>query len=331
MERDTMIRKAQPTPSAVHVDRPLTNMSLAILQDPSAFIADQVFPQLPVSKQSDLYREYPRGAFNRDEMEKRAPGTESAQVAYETSTTPYYADVWAAHVDIDEQTEENADEEVDLDFEAVQLLSHKALINRDAQWAANYFVTGVWTFEEDFGAQATQQWNDYTNSAPLQEIEGKKVEMGSSTGMEPNTLILGRRVWQQLKNHPDLVGRLDRGQTTGPARVLLQSLANLLELDRVLVSRSIVNSAAEGAADSHDYIMGNHALLLYVPDSPGRYTPSAGYTFTWRGFSGATAAGSRMKRIESPLTASRRIEIESAYAQQLISPDLGSMLLDIVA
>lgn len=326
---DRMIRKSQPTPSAVHVDRPLTNISLAIMQDPENFIADRVFPQIPVSKQSDLYREYPRGAFNRDQMEKRAPGAQSAGVGYETSTTPYFADVWALHHDVDEQTEENADEEVDLDFEATALLSQQALINRDARWSASFFVTGVWTNEETLAGM--DQWSDFTNSSPLVKIEEKKVEMGADTGLEPNTLVLGRRVWEQLKNHPELVGRLDRGQTTGPAKVLLQSLANLMELDRILVSRSIVNSAAEGAADSHDYIMGRNALLLYVPDAPGRYTPSAGYTFTWRGFSGANAAGTRMKRFEMRPEASRRVEIESSYDQKVISADLGSMLINAVA
>lgn len=328
-DQDRMIRKAQPTQSAVHTDRPLTNVSLAILQDPSAFVADQVFPQIPSSKQSDLYREYPRGAFNRDQMVKRAAGAQTAGVGYETSTTPFFCDVFGLHVDIDEQTEQNADEEVDLDFEATTLLSHQALINRDRRWAAEFFITGVWTNEETLAAM--DKWSDFTNSSPLAKVEEKKVEMGGDTGLEPNTLILGREVWQQLRNHPELVGRLDRGQTSGPASVLLQSVANLMELDRIIVARSIFNSAAEGATDVHSYIFGKNALLLYVPDSPGRYTPASGYTFTWSGMSGGNVAGTRIKRFEMLPEASRRVEIESAYDQKVISADLGSMLLAAVA
>jgi hypothetical protein len=327
--RDQMVRKAQPTPSAVHVDRPLTQFSLGIFQDASSFVADRLFPTIPVAKQSDLYREYPRGAFNRDQMEKRAPGAESAGVGYETSTTPYFADVWALHVDIDEQTEENADDEVDLDFEATTLLSHQALINRDRQWASQFFTTSVWTGEETLAG--SDQWSDYSGSDPLQKIEEKIVAMEELTGQRPNKAVMGRQVWSQLKNHPDLVDRVNRGQTSGPAQALLANFAELIEVDEVMVARGIYNSAAEGAADAHSFIFGKHFLLMHVADSPGRYTPSAGYTFAWRGFSGANVAGTRMKRFERRSTSSRRVEIESAYDQKLVSADLGSIIINAVA
>ena len=165
---DRMIRKSQPTQSAVHVDRPLTQMSEAILQDESGFVADRMFPILPVSKQSDLYRTYPRGAFTRDQMKKRAAGAQTAGIGYETSTNPYFCDVWGLHHDIEEQVEANADDEVDLDFEATTLLSHAALINRDAQWAASFFTGSVWTGEETLAGM--DQWSDLTNSDPLIKI-----------------------------------------------------------------------------------------------------------------------------------------------------------------
>ena len=73
---EIMIRKAQPTPGDVHVDSPMTNISIAYLQAASLFVADRVFPNIPVQKQSDLYFKYDRGMFNRDQMPKpRASAT----------------------------------------------------------------------------------------------------------------------------------------------------------------------------------------------------------------------------------------------------------------
>lgn len=324
------VTKAQPTPSAVHVDRPLTNMSVAVLQE-EGFIGDAVFPILPVSKQSDLYRIYDRASFQRDEMRKRAPGTESKTIGYATSTTPYFCDVWSLAVDIDEQTEENADEEVDLDMEATTLLSQAARINRDRRWAASYFTTGVWTGVADETLAGGDQWSDYTNSDPLGDLEGKLVGVQEATGFRPNTMVMGPRVWQQLKNHPDLVDRLNRGQTGGPAKVLLANLAELLEIDRVLVPSAIFNSAVEGATADYDFIFGKSVLLLYVAPRVGRYTPTAGVTFTWRGFGGASVAGTRVKRFEMPHTSSRRIEIESSYAQKVVASELGCFIAAAVA
>lgn len=322
---DQMIRKSQPTQSAVHVDRPLTNMSLAIMQEDSAFIADRVFPTIPVSKQSDLYRTYPRGAFNRDQMKKRAAGSETAGVGYETSTVPYFANVWGLHHDIDEQTEENADEEVDLDFEATSLLSMQARINRDAQWASNFFATGKWTDQTTPGTL----WD--AGGSPIEDIEARRLAMLKRTGKKPNTMVLSPEVWSVLKNHADLVDRMNRGQTSGPAMALLQNFAELVEIPRILVAESIVNSGAEGLTDSHDFIFGKHCLLLHVADNPGRYTASAGYTFAWRGLSGSNVAGTRMTRFEDIKTRSRRVEIESAYDQKQIADDLGAMLLSVIS
>lgn len=323
---DRMVRKSQPTQSAVHVDRPLTNMSLAIMQEESAFVADRVFPIVPVRKQSDLYRTYPRGAFNRDQMVKRAPGAETQGIGYETSTSPYYCHVWGLHHDIDEQTEANADEEVDLDFEATSLLSMQALINRDAQWAASFFTQGVWANDTTPGTL----W-DAASSTPLEDIEARRLAMLQRTGKKPNTMVLSPEVWSVLKHHPDLVDRMNRGQTSGPAMALLQNFAELTEIPRILVAESIVNTAAEGAADSHSFIFGKHCLLLHVAPRPGRYTASAGYTFGWSGLLGSNAVGTRMSRFEDIKTRSRRVEIESSYDQRLISADLGELLDDVIS
>ena len=67
-----------PTPGDVHVNGTLTNLSLAYQQAESNFVADRVFPNVPVTKQSDIYWVWPRDAWNRDEMKHRAPGAESA-------------------------------------------------------------------------------------------------------------------------------------------------------------------------------------------------------------------------------------------------------------
>lgn len=46
---------AMLTPSSVHIDAPLTNLTIAFLQDANGFIADRVFPKVGVSKKTDKY------------------------------------------------------------------------------------------------------------------------------------------------------------------------------------------------------------------------------------------------------------------------------------
>ena len=62
---------AQPTPSDVHVNAPLTNVSIAYMQDQTDFIADKAFPGIPVKKQSDRYYSYDKGNWFRAKAQRR--------------------------------------------------------------------------------------------------------------------------------------------------------------------------------------------------------------------------------------------------------------------
>src|ERR1019366_265814 len=102
----------QPTLQDVHVNRPLTNISVAYLQEAAGveFVADKAFPAVPVENKSDLYYTYARADFNRDEMQKRALSAESAGTGYNlNSTGTYNCDVWSLHKDVDDQIRSNSD------------------------------------------------------------------------------------------------------------------------------------------------------------------------------------------------------------------------------
>ena len=78
------------TPSQVHIDQPLTNLTIAYLQDQSNFIADKVFPVVGVDKQSDKYYIYDRDNMNRaGDVKKLAPRTEVNRIGMSLSQDSY--------------------------------------------------------------------------------------------------------------------------------------------------------------------------------------------------------------------------------------------------
>ena len=326
---------SQPSRSDVHVDGPLTSVSLAYIQNADAFVADRAFPRIGVAKQSDKYFTYDRGYFNRAEMEKRAPAAESAGANYAISTDSYGCDVWALHRDVADQVRANADSPISLDREATELLSLQALLRKEKEWATNFFVTGKWTTERaGVGATPTGtqylQWDDAA-STPIEDIRAGVRAVHTLTGFRPNRMVAGRAVYDALLDHPDIVGRLDRGQTSGPAIVMRDALAALFEMDEILVMDAIENTAGEGLTNVHAFIGGKNAVLLYTPPSPGLMIPSAGYTFSWTGLLGGGALGSRISRMRMEHLKADRIEIEMAFAQKQVAADLGAFFLDAVA
>jgi hypothetical protein len=337
----------QPTRGDVHVNRPLTNISVAYLQSQNSFVADRVFPNIPVAKQSDRFFTYDRGEFNRDEMKERAPGTESAGGTYSLDSTPtYYAPVQSFHKDIPDQIRANTDSPLNPDREATEYVTHKGLIRRERTFVSNFFTTGIWTYQADgvsSGATAASsfdptngsnnnklQWNDAA-STPIEDMRQGLRYVHESTGFRPNKAVMGRPVYDTLVDHPDIVARLDRGQTTGPAKANREAIAALLELDEVLVMDAIYNSAKKGATNAHSFIGGKNVLLAYAAPTPGIMTPSAGYTFSWTGYLGATQNGMRIKRFRMDALESDRVECDQAYAQKLIGADLGYFFNGIIA
>lgn len=322
-----------PTNSAVHVDAALTNISVAFLQNANNFVAGRVFPNVPVSKQSDRYFVFDRGDFNRDEAEVRAPGTESAGGGYNLDNTPtYFANVWAVHKDVPDQVRANADPAVDVERAAAEWVMHKMLIRKEKAWVNSFFKTGVWT-NEDTGVTGTPgagevvKWSDTTSGDPIGDLRAAKTAILESTGFEANTLVIGQKVMDALTDHPDIVDRVKYSGGVGngnPARVNEQTLAQLFGIERIMVSKAIQNTAAEGATAAHSFISGSNALLTYAAPAPSLMTPTAGYTFSWSGFMGqANAFGIATKRFYIDTLESTRVEAQMAFDHKVVSPDLG--------
>jgi hypothetical protein len=318
-----------------HVDRALTNVSVAYLQDASAFIADKVFPIVPVKRQSDIFYVYNKGDFMRDEAQVRGAGTESAGGDYGVeASTPYYCRKHAFHKDVTPEERVNYDEPLDADTDATDFVSQKMLIRREMEWASNYFKTGVWGTEitgVESGATDGQtiKW-DQPTSNPIKDITDAAVKIASETGFKPNKLVLSPEAFNALKNHEDI---LDRIKYTQRGIVTTDLLATLFEVKEVLVAWAVVNSARKGEDDNVGFIMGKHALLCYAEPKPALRKPSAGYIFAWTGLEGAGAYGNRIVRLPMDVLGlgTERFEGEIAFDAKKVCADLGVFFKDIVA
>lgn len=323
----------QPTIGDVHVDAILTNISVAYMQRAENMIADKVFPIVPVDKKSNKYFTYDKNDWFRDEAQRRAPGTESAGGGYNLSTDTYSADVWAFHKDVDDQTLANADTPLNPLREAAEFVTSRLLLRREVQFVSDFMTTSVWGTDVTGVSSSPSsgqfyQWNDYTNSDPIEDVEEAKEAILSATGYEPNTLVIGYQAFRQLKNHPDVI---DRYKYTTSSVITEEMMARLFGVDRILVAKSVKATNAEGITGAYGFNFGKAACLLHVAPNPGLMTPSAGYIFAWTGVSGGLGGtiGTSQFRMESLKAA--RIEAEVAFDNKVVATDLGYFFASAVA
>ena len=334
----------EPTPGDVHVNRPLTDLSIAYMQSQEAFIARRAWPIVSVSKQSNLYWQYDRGEFNRDAMEKRAPGAQTAGITHALSTDPYFCQVWGLHEDLADQVRANQDDPLSMDQDAVDIISRAGMIRFEREFSAVCFKDNVWALQVQGGAARSANfdpasavaanrnldyWSD-ADSTPVEDIEELRIEVLRRTGYKPNILTIGPEVYSKLKNHPDIIGRINRGQTTGAAMVNKATLAELFEVEEVQVMEAIYNTSVEGADTTTDFVNAKNGLLHYRAPRPGWKVPSSGYIFVWTGYAGAPAEGARMKRFRMEANSSDRVEGEVAFQPKVTGSDLGCYLKNMV-
>ncbi len=317
-----------PTPGAVHRDGFLTDISVAFIQSSTKYVADRVFPTVPVSKQSDLVATYSQADFLRDEVVKRQAGDSAVRIGYRTGSTSYIADEWAAAHAIDDQLRANADAPYTPEQDATRFLTQKMLIKREVEFVTNFFTTGnLWTGSSDgqdlVGGTDYVRWSNAA-STPIEDIHRQQSRVEAASGFLPNKLVLNRQVWFDLKNHPDIV---DRIKHTSRDAVTTDLVARLCNLDEVLVAAAVQNTAAEGLANSGAYIGGDDALLVYAPPSPSLMTPSGGYTFVWTGLIGSNN-GQVIERWRDDEHVSDMVRIRAAWAQKRISSNLGVFFND---
>ena len=322
-----------PTMQNAHIDRAMTNISVAYLQDASAFIADKVFPIVPVKRQSDVYYQYNKEDFMRDEAQVRGAATESAGGDYGVEAKePYYCRKHAFHKDVTPEERANYDQPLDADKDATDFVSQKMLIRREMQWAATFFKAGIWGTNIQGAAAASEgktiKWNLATSN-PIKDVTEASVKMASTTGYKPNVLVLSPFAFNALKNHEDI---LDRIKYTQRGIVTTDLLATLFEVEKVLVAWSVVNAAPKGAKADVSFIMGKHALLCYAAPAPALRKPSAGYIFAWTGLEGSGAYGNRIVRLPMDMLGlgTERIEGEIAFDAKQVCADLGVFFEDIV-
>jgi hypothetical protein len=211
------------------------------------------------------------------------------------------------------------------------------LLRRELEWLSTFFTTGVWA-ENMTGVAAAPGANqflqlDQAGASPISLFRKARRRFNLRTGTDANTLVVGPEVWDVLIDHPEIVSRIQYTQ----AGFLTEDLvARALGVDNIYVAESVMatDSGDELTADvfpQTSYLAGKSMLLCYAAPRPNRTAPSAGYTFSWKGYLGASAWGGRIKKFRMEAIACDRIEIEAAYDMKVVAPELGSFWSNVVS
>lgn len=315
-----------PSVQKVHIDKVLSNISLGYKNE--MYIADNILPALPVSKQSDRYYVYGKEAFRLHE-DARAPGAEANEINWTLSLDQYFCEGHALRHPIADEEIQNADDEFSLESDAVELLTEGILLNKEVS-AANMLLDAN-SYDSDLvynmgGVNQPKKWSDYENSDPILDVARAKEAVHKKIAVRLNTMVISETVYNVLKFHPKILTLF-----SGISPVSIASKEQIkmaLGVDNLYIGSALKSSATNpGQSDTLSYIWGNSAVLCYVPPKPGKKIQAIGYTFMWN------KDGDGAVQVRKWYEQGRRatlIEAERWYSHKIISKEAGFLFADAV-
>lgn len=312
-----------PTLRQVHVDAPLTNVSIATMNKDDAFVAQKVFPRVPVKKESDKFFIFDKDFLFRSKTEQRAPGAPVVLRDYKISTDSYSAEEYAAGIVVPDRVAENSDSPLSPYTNAAEVLAHDMKMFIEYNWSVSAFAASIWTSEA--ALSGTDMFDDYTGSDPIGKIETAKTTINGLTGIPTSELsiVMGKAVWDKLYRHPQIVANFGGGYS-GMLVPTLAQVASILGVKDITVGEGVWNTNNEGnSTQTLTRILGKSLLVYYKAPSPALMAPSSGYFFS------KTVA--QVKRYYNERRASEIIENSSTFDFKVTMADAGYLYRTVVA
>jgi hypothetical protein len=172
------------------------------------------------------------------------------------------------------------------------------------------------------------QWSAYSTSDPLSNIETAR----AACFIDPNTCIMGYEVWNKVKHHPQILDRISGGATTiTPAQVVPRLVAELFEVDNLLIGKAKYNTSNKAQTASYSRIWGKDLVMAYVDRMPSLNGISAWKSFRWTQFTTAGGYQARTYRDESIGGGGQYIEVETSYDEKVVCSDVAYLIDAIIA
>lgn len=129
----------------------------------------------------------------------------------------------------------------------------------------------------------TNEWDDYTNATPINDVKDGKLAFRTQCGMLPDALTISYSTFENLKLCDQIVDRL---KYTFPGidleRMSSAQLAAIFNVPRVLIGGAVKNSNGKGLDASMADVWNNeYAALVKISDSMDLSAPGIGRTFLW--------------------------------------------------
>lgn len=298
------------------VDPVLTGIAIAYRN--AAYIADDVLPRVPVARKEFKWWDFSvgEGFTIPDTLVGRKSVPNEVELSGEEK--PSYVHDYGLDDVIPNDDIDNAPEGYNPVDRAVQQLTDYVLLDREVRTAGLVFNTSSYHSScKTTLSTAADKWSDYTSSDPIDDI----MQALDAPLMRPNIGVFGQAVWTKLIMHPRIVKAV-HGNSGDSGIARRQQIADLFELEEVLVGSSRLNTARKGQSPTLARVWGNSAAFLHrnrMADT------NSGLTFGFTAEYGTRVAGT-LDEPKVGLRGSKRVRTGESLRELIVANQAGFLI-----
>lgn len=299
------------------------------------FVADDVLPRVPVNSPSFKWSKYtladgftiPDTRVGRksapNEIDWTATEQTSSVVDYGLDDRIPQADIEAAAA----AARVAGATGIDPRMRSTELLSDLVALDREKRVADLLFTLGTYPAANRTTLSGASQWS-HADADPISAmLTALDVPL-----IRPNTLVLGQATWTALRMHPKVAAAIFPGggnAAKGGTPVSRQALADVLEIDEVIVGQGWYNSAKPGQTASMARLWGKHAALIMK--APVIASPETSMTFGFTAQYLTRVAGTIEQDSSVGLRGGERVRVGESVKEVVAASDAAYFFADAVA
>lgn len=304
----------------------LTGIALAYANPTYSLIADQVFPPVPVQTENFQYLSFPKeDAYSvpdtRVGRTSKVNQIEFGGTLLSDTTEDYGLEDPIPAKDI--INAQNSAIGYDPLAKGTEYLTNLILLDREVRAATLAFTAGNYPSGNKATLSGTSQWSDYTNSDPVAAILAAR----DLLLLPGNTMVFGQSVWTTVRQHPKVISKV-LGSANSVGIVTRQAFADALEIPRLLVGSSFVNTARKGQTATLARTWGKHAALMFIDPTADT---NRGITFGYTAEFENRIAGLILDDPDIGLRGGTRVRVGMSVKEKIVASDLGYLWTNAIA
>lgn len=298
--------------------------------DRRGFIGAQVLPVAEVAKASGTYGIIPIEQLLQDNGTDRKSGSAYNRGNWQFDDASFATVERGFEEPVDANEAAMYSDYFDAEQVSAELAVDQVLRDYEKRVAAAVFNATTWTGAA-LTTAITNEWDDYDNAVPVQDVESATQTFYDNSGLWPNAIVLNRKVFRNLRLCSEIIEKVHStgaGSSVLPENITVSMIAQAFDLPYVLVAGGSKNTAIENQSASISPVWSDEYAMICRVSTTGNFKePCIGRTFHWSE-DGSTLIGT-VEQYEEPQTRADIIRCRHQTDEVILYTQMGHLLSNV--